>query len=53
MTGLLRILAAALAFALRRTASAIAGTLNAWADRLDPPPRASAGEGDPQAPRPP
>lgn len=52
MTGLARIIAAALAFAMRWTASAIAGRLNGWADRLDPPsPR--AGEGQSQNPRPP
>lgn len=52
MTGLARILRATLAHALRRTASAIGGTLGAWADRLDPPsPR--AGEGQSQNPRPP
>ena len=38
MSGLIRIIRAALAHALRLAASAGAGSLNAWADRLDPPP---------------
>lgn len=50
LTGLLR---AFLAHALRRTASAIAAPLSALADRLDPPRRNPAGEGDPRAQMPP